>query len=72
MREERKHFFSEEKKQKTFFSGRSRTDPGHFLNLLSCGELKVFCFFSSEKKSLSYLMTRVWPPASPKRDAGYA
>jgi hypothetical protein len=68
MREERKHFFSEEKKQKTFFSGRSC----HFLNLLSCGELKVFCFFSSEKKSLSYLMTRVWPPASPKRDAGYA
>jgi hypothetical protein len=44
-----KHFFSEEKKQKTFIFGSSRQDPVHGLDRWRGGE-KVFCFFSSEKK----------------------
>jgi hypothetical protein len=42
-------FFSEEKNQKTFVPAQAGgSGPG--LLTASCGELKVFCFFSSEKK----------------------
>jgi hypothetical protein len=48
-------FFSEEKNQKTFIpalAGRWRHDH----QTGSCKDIKVFCFFSSEKKILSYPM----------------
>jgi hypothetical protein len=43
-------FFSEEKNQKTFVLRRSQ-DRGHGRDLAAAPEIKVFCFFSSEKKS---------------------
>jgi hypothetical protein len=45
-------FFSEEKNQKTFASGAARRDPGLGRLDGSGGDIKVFCFFSSEKKNL--------------------
>jgi hypothetical protein len=45
-----KHFFFE-KKQKTFV-------PGHGIPMGDCEEIKVFCFFSSEKKILAYFGSR--------------
>jgi len=47
--------FSEEKEAKRLLFLRQRQDAGHGLNLGSGGEVKVFCFFSSEKKDFSYL-----------------
>jgi hypothetical protein len=47
---EKSMFFSEEKNQKTFIpalAASSRPSPP----MESCGKLKVFCFFSSEKKT---------------------
>jgi hypothetical protein len=44
-------FFSEEKNQKTFNPAQAAKSV-HGLPTGSCGELKVFCFFSSEKKIL--------------------
>jgi hypothetical protein len=44
-------FFSEEKNQKTLFF-RSSQPAGHGLDLSACDRTKVFCFFSSEKKTL--------------------
>jgi hypothetical protein len=44
--------FSEEKEAKRLlFLASSRIDPGHGLELGSSGDIKVFCFFSSEKKN---------------------
>jgi hypothetical protein len=43
--------FSEEKEAKRLLFLRSRIDPGYGYPLGSCGEIKVFCFFSSEKKN---------------------
>jgi hypothetical protein len=43
-------FFSEEKNQKTFTS-RSFTLAGNGLPLAAVVRIKVFCFFSSEKKA---------------------
>jgi hypothetical protein len=37
---------------------RQRKDPGHGHDRESGGEAKVFCFFSSEKKALSYHFAR--------------
>jgi hypothetical protein len=52
---ERKSFFSEEKKQKTFISG-AFSPSGHGLNRGLCGELKVFLLlFLQKKKSLTLL-----------------
>jgi hypothetical protein len=44
-------FFSEEKNQKTFIFVRRFHDRGHGRDLSAGAELKVFCFFSSEKKT---------------------
>ncbi len=60
MKEERKAFFSEEKKQKTLVFRlhqrvRRLREYAHWHNLSAprCGgEAKVFCFFPSEKKGL--------------------
>jgi hypothetical protein len=49
-----KAFFFEKKKQKTFIP-RLPPDMGYGHTIGSCGEIKVFCFFSSEKKFLSFL-----------------
>jgi hypothetical protein len=42
-------FFSEEKNQKTLFLRRF-LDRGHGRDVAAAPEVKVFCFFSSEKK----------------------
>jgi len=48
-------FFFEKKNQKTFVPSLApRSGNGHPTG--SCGEIKVFCFFSSEKKILSFLV----------------
>jgi len=52
--------FSEEKEAKRLLFLRQRQDAGPFLkrwglDRVSGGEVKVFCFFSSEKKDFSYL-----------------
>jgi hypothetical protein len=39
------------KRTKKLLFLRQRQDPGHGLNHGSGGEIKVFCFFSSEKKA---------------------
>jgi hypothetical protein len=39
-------------------------DPGHDLERGSCGETKVFCFFSSEKKILSAARALTLPTAA--------
>jgi hypothetical protein len=43
------------KRTKRLLFLRQRQDPGHGLDRGSGGDVKVFCFFSSEKKILSYL-----------------
>jgi hypothetical protein len=43
------------KRTKKLLLPRPRQDPGHGLDRGSGGEIKVFSFFSSEKKSLAYL-----------------
>jgi hypothetical protein len=48
---ERKHFFSEEKKQKTFVPASAPKYRAMTLGMGSGEEIKVFCFFSSEKKT---------------------
>jgi hypothetical protein len=45
-------FFSEEKNQKTFMSGASGSGRAIASQRGSDEEIKVFCFFSSEKKAL--------------------
>jgi hypothetical protein len=47
--------FSEEKEAKRLLFLRQRQNAGHGLDRVSGGEVKVFCFFSSEKKDFSYL-----------------
>jgi len=54
-KEKEESSFSEEKEAKRLLFLRQRSDPGPFLkyrglDLGSGGEVKVFCFFSSEKK----------------------
>ncbi len=44
-------FFSEEKNQKTFTFYATSHLSGHGLDPSAGAELKVFCFFSSEKKA---------------------
>ncbi len=47
--------FSEEKEAKRLLFLRLRGVPGYGHDTGSCGDIKVFCFFSSEKKAfLSY------------------
>jgi len=48
-KQERPSFFEKKEAKKLLF-WRQRTDPGHSLDRGGCGEAKVFCFFSSEKK----------------------
>jgi hypothetical protein len=50
---ESKVFFSEEKNQKTFIPAPA-SRLGHVPEVGSCEDIKVFCFFSSEKKILPY------------------
>jgi hypothetical protein len=45
-------FFSEEKNQKTFTSSAAPTIEAMAGIVLWAPEVKVFCFFSSEKKTL--------------------
>jgi hypothetical protein len=53
-REKRKNLlFLKKKKQKDFLFRRSRQDSGHGLEHGGGGDIKVFCFFSSEKKTFS-------------------
>ena len=49
-------FFSEEKNQKTFISGACPTIEAMARIVVQAQKLKVFCFFSSEKKSLPYFL----------------
>jgi hypothetical protein len=46
-------FFSEERKQKTFISPPLPTSPAMAGIVGAAPEVKVFCFFSSEKKTLA-------------------
>ncbi len=48
--EKSKHVFFEKQNQKTLNSALAARS-GHGLPMTSCGETKVFCFFSSEKKT---------------------
>jgi hypothetical protein len=48
-------FFSEEKNQKTFASGARGKIPAIASIVVAGGKIKVFCFFSSEKKTLPFL-----------------
>jgi hypothetical protein len=50
--EEESSFLKKRSKRLLFL--RPRQDPGHGRNRGSGGEVKVFCFFSSEKKTLPY------------------
>jgi hypothetical protein len=43
--------FSEEKEAKRLLFRRSRIDLGNSPNVGNSGDIKVFCFFSSEKKN---------------------
>jgi hypothetical protein len=52
-------FFSEEKNQKTFTISATSPLSGHGRQLSAGAELKVFCFFSSEKKAFFL----IGPPA---------
>jgi hypothetical protein len=53
-------FFSEEKTQKTFVSGAPAKIQAHSLSVgASIEEMKVFCFFSSEKKTFLLLFNFV-------------
>jgi hypothetical protein len=64
--EESKTFFFEKNKQKTFATLASVYQEGPKPKLI-----KVFCFFSSEKKSLFCLLCYWAPPRpSPKRGEG--
>jgi hypothetical protein len=47
------------KRTKRLLLRRPRKDPGHGRIGGSGGEIKVFCFFSSEKKNLPYLIDLV-------------
>jgi len=51
MGEEARSSFSEEKEAKRLLFRRWWQDPGHGRDLATSGEIKVFCFFSSEKKN---------------------
>jgi hypothetical protein len=42
---------SSEKEAKRLLFRRRRQDPGRGLDLAAGGKIKVFCFFSSEKKN---------------------
>jgi hypothetical protein len=50
--EGRRSFLKKRTKKLLFLRARPVTGDGHPMG--SCGEIKVFCFFSSEKKSLSF------------------
>jgi hypothetical protein len=59
--------FSEEKEAKRLLFRRKRKVAGHGLNLGSRGNIKVFCFFSSEKKDflLLWILLRRESPHPP-------
>jgi len=69
--------FSEEKEAKRLLFRRSLIDSGHGIDLGSGGEIKVFCFFSSEKKDFFHFgavlprgTSHPGPPHKGEGDAG--
>jgi polar amino acid transport system substrate-binding protein len=56
--EERQESSFLKKRSKRLLFLRQRQDPGHGLDRWSGGEVKVFCFFSSEKKALTSFLSR--------------
>jgi len=60
-KDQRKVFFSEEKKQKTFIPGAVESS-GLGLDRGNGGEVKVFWFFFSKKNTLSHARARMLPP----------